>query len=292
MRRMRLRALASLVWRSALQWSEDRCDRMSASLSYYALFSFLPLALLSVALLAVVLGREPDARERIAGSLDFTGSLALRGLLDDTLRAMQERQSVRGVGAVVGGVTLLFGASGVFSELKSALDVIWRVTPTRSTTWIAVANSLRGTAVAVLFVILACVALLASLAAQTTLTAIGENLVPNAAVWQVGETVGTAASLTILLAIVFRVVPAAHVLWRDAIAGAFVSASLYSLLKKLLAYYFAHVAKYTAFGVLGAVLGLLLWLYVTGMLVFYGAQFARACSEARLRARAVTTKPA
>jgi membrane protein len=281
----RLRFIAGLFVKSATGWIDDRCDRMAAALSYYALFSLFPLALLSVTALGFILCGDPAIRERLIGSYDFTGSPELRDLLDDTLAGMQHHQTARGVGLAVGVVSLLFGASGVFSELQSALDRIWRAPPAPSTGPLAtILNLVQGKAVALLLVLSAAGVLLASLVASTALAAVGQTgqqVLPSAPLWQLVEIVGSAGFLALVLAVLFRTLPRVRVRWRDALLGATVAGILMSAAKRVLAYYLAHMGSYAAYGVVGSVLGLLLWTYVTSMLLFFGAELARASESSK-----------
>jgi membrane protein len=258
---------------------------MAAALSYYALFSLFPLALLSVTALGFILGGDPGVRERLIGSYDFTSSPELRSLLDDTLAGMQHHQTARGVGLAVGIASLLFGASGVFSELQSALDRIWRAPPTPSTGPLAtILDVVQGKAVALLLVLSAAGVLLASLVASTALAAVGQTgqrALPSAPFWQLVELVGSAGFLTLVLTVLFRTLPRVRVRWRDALLGATVAGILISAAKRVLAYYLAHMGSYAAYGVVGSVLGLLLWTYVTSMLLFFGAEVARASESPR-----------
>lgn len=278
----RPRVIASWVVKGAAGWVDDRCDRMAAALSYYALFSLFPLALLSVTALGFILGGDSGARERLIGIYDFTKSPELRTLLDDALVGMQRHQTARGVGLAVGIVSLLLGASGVFSELQSAFNQIWRAPPESSRGALATILSVaRRKAVAFVLVLAAAGVLLASLVAGTALAAVGlgQRVVPSAPLWQLVDLVGSAGFLALLLAVLFRTLPRVRVRWKDAFLGATIAGILISLAKKGLAFYLAHIGSYAAYGAIGAVLGLLLWTYVTSMLLFFGAELTRTHAE-------------
>src|SRR5580704_15575694 len=123
-----LRIVGRLLQERATRWVNDRCYRLGASLAYYAIFSLFPLLLLSITVLGYALGEGPATRTALLdAATGVGGSPAVRALLDETLVSMQQHRTARGVGAVVGLATLLFGASGVFSELSTSLNTIWRV---------------------------------------------------------------------------------------------------------------------------------------------------------------------
>ena len=268
---------------AARRWSADRCDRLGAALACYSLFSLFPLALLSVTSLGWLLGDDPGKRAAIVGLFDTTGSPAIRAMLDDTLASMQRHPTARGVGTVVGIATLLFGASGAFSELDDALNGIWRVP---AMPWSGVGRYVlaraRGKAVAFLLVVAVALVLLVSLVASTVMAALGRavgGVLPVAAFWQPVE-LGVSLTLsTLVLALLFRFLPRVAVAWGDVFWGALVTAVLYSVLKKLLAFYLVHIGSYAAYGVAGAMLGLLTWIYATSLLLYFGAELTRVYAE-------------
>jgi len=276
------RNVASLLREAARRWGADGCDRMGAALSCYGLFSLFPLALLSVTSVGWLLGDDPGRREAILALFDTTGTPALRSLLDDTLVNMQSRHT-SGLGTVVGLATLLFGASSAFSELDDALNAIWKVPPTPwSGVRAYVFAQAKGKAVAFALALAMALVLLVSLAASTALAALGtavNGVLPVAPFWRSAEFVVSLALSTLVLASLFRFVPRARVAWRDVLWSALATAVLSSVLKKLLAYYLVHVASYAAYGVVGAMLGLLLWIYATSLLLYYGAQVTRVYAE-------------
>ena len=289
-----VRDLWGLLVEAGTRWVDDQCLRLGAALSYYAIFSLFPLALLSVTILGFALGDDPSVRAGIVGSMDATGSPAVHALLDETLVNMQQHHTARGVGAVIGIITLFFGASGVFSELDNALNLIWRVRATPSTgIWRSILWLVRDKAISFLLVIVASVLVLASLVASTVLAALGrsaESIVPAAWLWGPLEFVVSGALLAVVLGTMFRLIPRAPVAWSDVYWGAVLTATLFSIVRKLFAYYLAHVGSYAAYGAAGAVLGLLTWIYVTSLILFFGAEFTRVYAE-RFGSRAKLAKP-
>ncbi len=276
------RDFVSLVRAAGERWSDDACYRLGASLAYYALFSIFPLLLLSVTAVGFFVGGGDSSREKLLNSVS-SPSPEFRVLLDQTLQSMQSHRTARGVGAVVGAVALLLGASGVFSELESTLDFIWRVkAPVTKGVWPTILGALRSKAASFAVVIVAAVALLVSLAVSTALGAVGdasENPVAGRIFWSLVESVVALGFLTLLLAAVYRVVPHFDVKWRDVLGAAFLTALLFSGLKWALAWYLSHIGSFAAYGAVGGVLGLLTWIYVASLILFYGAEFSRVYAE-------------
>jgi membrane protein len=275
--------LGSIAVEAGSRWVDDACYRLGASLAYYAVFSIFPLALLAVTVVGFLLGNDDSVRQRV---LDWVASAATpesRALLDQTLQSMQTHRTERGIGSVVGIVTLIFGASGVFSELESALDLVWRVkTRPSAGFWSSIVRAVRDKALSFVVVGATAIALLTSLIATTALGAIGaatSRWLGVTWLWWPLEALVSLALLTLLLGSIYRMIPHAPVLWRDVLGGAFVTSLLLVALKYLLALYLERLGGYAAYGAVGAVLGLLMWIYLAGLILLYGAELGRVYAE-------------
>jgi membrane protein len=275
-----VRVAAALLRETATRWVDDRCYRLGASLAYYALFSLFPLLLLSVTVLGFALGDGAATRTQLLDSVTgATGEPEMRALLDQTLTSMQDHRAARGIGAIVGLVTLVFGASGVFSELSSSLNTIWRVRePDERTVWQSVVSFLRDKALSFGLVALAGLLLLVSLVLSTALAAASDAIHVAPLVASV-EVVVSMLFMTAAIAGMYHALPQTSVAWRDTLPGALVAALLLTILKRLMAWYLAHVGSYAAYGAVGAVLGLLLLIYVSSLVVFFGAELSRVYAE-------------
>lgn len=198
---------------------------------------------------------------------------------------------------MVGVAALLLGASGVFSELESSLNAIWRVkrVPTNGI-WATVLQAVKAKAFSFLVVVGAAASLLASLVVSTYMGAFGDSAT-NAAwwrtTWRTGENFLSVSFLALLLAGVYRVVPQTSVKWRDVFVPALATSLLLVGLKNLLAWYLAHIASFAAYGAVGAVLALLTWIYAANLVLFYGAELSRINAErfGSLRQPAETPQP-
>jgi membrane protein len=274
--------IATLARDASARWLDDACYRLGASLAFYAIFSIFPLLLLSVTAVGFFLGGDDAARQRLVDSVAIPRP-ELRAVLDQTLESMQKHSTARGVGAVVGFLTLFMGASAAFSELESSLNLIWRVEDkAKKGLWDTIVRAVKSKALSFAVVIGAAIAILASLAFGTALQAIGNASAGEAAgrtVWWLIEVGSSFVFLTALFAAIYRIVPQTDVEWRDAIAGAVVASLLFTGLKWSLAWYLAHVASYAAYGAVGGVLGLMTWIYVASLIILYGAEFSRVYTE-------------
>jgi membrane protein len=294
--------LLSLLKDAGVRWSDDSCLRLGASLAYYAVFSIFPLLLLATTVIGFVLGHSPETRARLVDSVASATSPEFKALFEETLTNMQTHQTARGVGAIVGVVTLFVGASAVFSELETSLNQIWRVkSPPSKGLWKTVLSAVKDKALSFAVVIGAAVALLSSLVVSAVLSSIDqtvEGVVPGAVThvtfWLVAEAVGSLGVLTFVVSVMFRLIPQTPVAWRDVFGGALLTAILFTASKRLLAWYLGHLGSYATYGAVGGFLGLLTWVYLAGLFLFYGAEFSRLYAEryGSLVGRPATPSPA
>jgi len=277
------RDVAGIAAAAGSRWVDDACYRLGASLAFYAVFSIFPLLLLAISVIGFLLGNDDSVRQHVLASVARATTPQFRALLDQTLQSMQTHRTARGVGGVVGIVTLVYGASGVFSELETALNLVWRVrAPASAGLWSTVARAVRDKALSFAVVAGTAVALLASLSVTTVLSSMGaaaSRLVGGGWPWWALEAIASWGLLTFLFAAIFRMIPQTRILWRDVLGGALVTSLLFVGLKSLLAWYLAGVGSYAAYGAVGAMLGLLTWIYIAGMVLLYGAEFSRVYAE-------------
>jgi membrane protein len=268
---------------AASRWVDDSCYRLGASLAYYALFSIFPLLLLSIAGLGFFLGNDSVVRDKILAAVADATTPDFLALLDQTLTSMQSHQTARGVGAVVGAVTLFLGASGVFSELQTSINTIWRVKAAPSKGFgTTVLNAAREKGFAFLAVLGAGGVLLGSLLVSTalsTFTTAADHVLAASFVWQGLDALVSLGLSAVVFAVLFKLLPQTAVAWGDVRGGALLTALLFAVLKHLLAWYLGHLGSYAAYGAVGAVLGLLTWIYLASLLVFFGAEFTRVHAE-------------
>jgi membrane protein len=275
--------VALLAKDAGLRWMEDGCYRLAAALSYCALFSLVPLMLLCLTSVGFLLGDDDTVRQRLLASIAGSTSAESRALLDETLRSMQAQRTARGVGAIAGVATLLLAASGAFSELDSSLNLIWRVKdPPSRGVWTTIARALIDKALSFAAAVAAALALLASLVGSTALLAVAQKVngssdVPSS--WHLVDAAASVGFLALVLAALYRIVPRAPIEWRDVFGAALLASFLFTALKGVFAWYFAKLGGYAAYGAVGGILGLLTWIYVVSLLLFYGAEWSRVYAE-------------
>jgi membrane protein len=269
----RLRVIGSVVKETAVQWDEDQASRLAASLALYTLLSIAPLLILSIAIAGMAFGEEA-ARGQIGREIaTIVGPQA--GAAIEALVANARAPEAGIVSSIVGIAVLLFGASGVFGELQTALNQIWNVKPKPGR---GVRGFIRDRFFSFSMVMGVAFLLLVSLVVSAALALLTERfseLIPLPALWQVANLLVGIAVTTVLFALIFKIVPDAKIAWRDVWVGAFVTAVLFTLGKGLLGWYVGRSATVSPFGAAGSLVALVVWVYYSAQILFFGAEFTQ-----------------
>ncbi len=263
----------TILKRAFRKWSADKASRLGAALAYYTIFSVAPLLLVAVGIAGLVFGEEA-AQGEIVGQIEDRVGSSVAGFLQDMMAGTQGGAGV--VATVIGVVLTLLGASGLFLQLKGALNVVWDVPPQATK---GLANLLRTRAVAFLSVLGFGVLLIAVLAASSVVSAL-ERLVPEdlaflAPLLQWLSPLVTLALLTVVFALVFRALPDAEVPWPPIWRGAVFTSLLFTVGTFLLGLYLGSGAVGSGFGPAAALVTLLLFAYYSAQIFLLGAEFTR-----------------
>lgn len=278
----KLRFLGRLFGTAIDRFTEVEGPRRGAAFSFYALFSIFPLILLAVTVVGLLIGDDVSARNRLLEA--FATEPSIRGVIDQTLAAMQDSRSGRGVAFFVGLASLLFGASGALAELNVSMNRIWGI-PDRKTTGIlsSVLEVGRERLTGLALVLAIGLSLLASLVTSAVLAGLAEH-----APWSIGppllqgaEVAASLVLMTIVFAGTFHLIPRSRPPIRDVVPGAFLTTVGLSILKVVFAIYLSKLTSYSAYGVFGSVLALATWIYLSAQVIFFGAQVTRVHCELR-----------
>lgn len=271
---MELGQVGSLLKTTVVEWIDDNAARVAASLAFYTLLSMAPLVLLSIALVGTLMGHS-DAQSRILGEVGSVVGPQAAGALSAVVGSAQQSDSGF-MSSVIGVVVLLVGASGVFGELQYALDTIWGVKPKPGRGIIGV---IKDRLFSFSMVIGVAFVLLVSLVISTGLSAAGrivaDALPGGAFLWQAINLSLSLGVITVLFAVIFKVVPDIEIRWRDVWVGAFVTAALFSAGKYVLGLYLGTSSVASSYGAAGSVVALVVWVYYSSQLVFLGAEFTQ-----------------
>jgi membrane protein len=266
------------MWRllrdTCYEFSEDECPRSAAALAYYAIFS-LPALLVLIVTITSAFADRAEVMQRIG---DFLREFSGRRVAEQIL-ALLKQTDRHGSGwqSAVGLVMLLIGATGVLSELQTALNRAWQVAPDPKQGGVKAFFVKR--LLSLLMVAAMSLLLLASLILSWFLAAIGTWAEGMSFAWlsspllQVLEHLLSLAILTLLFAATFRFLPDARLDWSDVALGGLITALLFVLGKTLLSWYLAWADPTTAFGTAGSLALVLVWIYYSAMIYLFGAEF-------------------
>lgn len=269
-----MRTVWKLIKATAREWSDDNAPRLGAALAFYSMLSLGPLLLLILSGAGLLFGEEA-ARGQIIGQIDGLVGQEGAGLIQQVLASVSETRS--GVFATLIGIaTLLLGASGVFGQLQEALNAIWNVTPKKGR---GVWGIIKARFFSFTMVLGTGFLLLTSLVVSAVLAAVGEfslaALPGTEILWQaINQLVGLAI-ITGLFAVIFKYVPDAKVAWRDVWLGAAITAMLFTLGKLAIGLYLGHSAFSSTYGAAGSLVVLLVWVYYSAQILFFGAEFTQ-----------------
>jgi membrane protein len=271
-------------------WKAHNAPRMGASVAFYSLLSFAPLLILIAAVIALVFTKETAHKDLVDQARQMMGN---RGAdIVDSLLANAQKPSAGIVASVIAFLTLLFGASGVFIELRDALNTIWDAKPQTNAGW---KGMLKDRLFSFGMVLSIGFLLLVSLILSTALAFIGkffEQVVPvPPAVLEAVNFVVSFAVITVLFALMFKFVPAVHIAWRGVLIGAIGTALLFTIGKFLLGLYLGKASVGSAYGAAGSLVAVIVWVYYSAQIFFFGAEFTRVYSDAHAHPNQPTRRP-
>jgi membrane protein len=266
-----------LIKQTIDEWQRDEAPRMGASLAYYALFSIAPLLVIVIAIIGFVYKGDTvgqiqkqvqslvgaDAAKTIAVAIHNSGTLG-HGI----------------IATIVSFVVLSLGATGVFSELRTSMNRVWKVRPREYGFIVGVVKDKFASFTMVLgiaFLLLVSMVVSAVLSALTTYFS---HFVPGATfLWHIADLIVSFGVVTLLFALLFRFVPDERITWRDVWIGAAATALLFDIGKFVIGFYIGKTSVGSMFGAAGSVVVILAWVYYSSQLVFLGAEFTHVYAK-------------
>jgi membrane protein len=270
---MHIGTLWHAILRAVQNWWKDNCLRLAASLAYYTALSLAPLLLLIVGVVGLILDRQRVATQ-LATQLEGLMGQAGRELVTSILTTTSPQGSV--LATVVGLVTLFIGATAVFGELQATMNLIWEVQPAPTGgVWAGIWAWLRqrifslAIVFALAFLLLVSLVISAALASAAALFQGPEQ----ALLSRVLEIVVSLVVLTFVFALLYKYVPDAEIGWRDVWLGGLITAVLFTLGKTAIGFYLGRASVGSAYGAAGSMVVLLVWVYYSALIMFFGAEF-------------------
>lgn len=259
------------------EWSDDGAMRLGAALAYYTLFSLAPLLMIITRILGSIWGGQGgDVQAEVM--MQAEALVGRQGA--DGIRMMLENAGQSGdagtVATVVSAVALVFGATGLFAALQGALNVVWdvRTKPGRALSSFVKTRLLSfGMIVALGFLLL--MSLIATAAVAVLNDWLFERIPGGSAFAWIADLVVSFGVIMLLFALIYRILPDVEIAWRDVLVGASVTAALFLVGKYLIGFYLGQSTMASSYGAAGSIVVLLVWIYYSSQLVFFGAEFTQ-----------------
>ena len=264
---------------TASGFSDDKGLKLSASLSYYTVFSLAPMLLLLISLVGMFFGKDASQ-----GKLFFE----INGLLGNEAAAqvqeMVKNMELNGESSwavIIGSITLVIGATTVFGDIQDSINMIWRVKAKPKRGWLKLIKDrlLSSSLIAGLGFLL-----IVSLVVNGALQAMNDWLkgyFPDVTVivFNVLNIVVSFVVISFLFGIIFKVLPDVKIAWKDIRMGAFFTACLFMLGRLLIGFYIETTGTASAYGAAGSLIVILLWVYYTAAILYFGAEFTRVYAD-------------
>lgn len=275
----KLKSVFKLFKVSVMEFLDDNCVKFSASLSYYTIFSIPPLAILMISSAGYFFGEEAVRGEFFSQIEDLVGSNA----------ALQIQEAIKGIrlsdnmniATIIGFVTLLFSASGIFAEIQSSINYIWELKPKpkKGLVRMVINRLISFSMIGALGFIL-----LVSLIVNTTIEYLYDylsELFHNDIVF-FASTVNSLIVLIIVMLIfgfIFKTLPDGKLGWKETMIGSLFTAVLFMIGKWAIGLYLGNSAKMDLYGAAGSILVILVWVYYSAIILYFGAVFTKNYSE-------------
>ena len=252
---------------------DDDALSRGASIAFYAVVSLAPILLIVVAMAGLVFGADA-ARNALTGQFEVLMGHESAAFLQEAIKNAGQKSS--GILATIIGVaTLVVTASGVFGEMQSALNTIWKATPQGTT----VSRLIRARVASLGLVAALGFLLLVSLAVSAAITGLGDYV--NAylpfgkLILSAVNAVVSFALIAVLFAAIYKILPDKKLEWRDVMFGAIVTSLLFAIGKSIIGWYLGSSAVASTYGAAGALMLVLLWIYYSSQIFLLGAEFTK-----------------
>jgi membrane protein len=272
-----MRRAWQLLRETAEAFIEDDVLSRGAAIAFYSVTALVPVVIIVIWIAGLVFGHAA-ARDAIAWqfhSLMGEGSAKLLLTMLDTAA----RQSTSTIAKILGLGTLLIAASGVFGEMQSALNIIWKAVPERG----ILGRLVRGRAVSLGLVASLGFFLVVSLAVTAALSALASVIDARLPVsWTILYILNGATSFTLLallFAAIYKVLPDINLRWSDVLVGGGGAALLFELGKFLIGFYLQHSSLAASYGAAGALVVVLFWIFYSAQLFLFGAEFTKTYTK-------------
>lgn len=274
---MRVHGLVRVLRITATRWNDHNAPRLGAALAYYALLSLAPLLVVMVGMCELVFKQSAEQQllQQVTAVAGYTGATTVKTVLDSAHHASGA------LATAIALLTLLFGSSGVFVELRGSLNTIWDAPAQPSSGWRDIVIERLVSFVMVFALGLLLLSSLIVSAAVAMMQKFFANLVPLhfAILGELANFLISLVGLAVLFALIFKFIPNVPIYWRDVSIGAVATAVLFILGKALLAFYLGTAGVGSTYGAAGSIVALVVWVYYSAQIFFFGAVFTRVYAD-------------
>src|SRR5688500_13014253 len=273
---MQIATLWHVMLRALQDWWQDNCLRLAASLAYYTALSLAPLVLLIVGVVGLVLDRQQVAQQ-LTAQLEGLMGPAGRELITSILAATSPQGGT--LATVIGLITLFIGATAVFGERQPTMHLIWEVQPAPTGgVWAGIWAWLRERIFSLAIVFALAFLLLVSLVISTALATVAALFhgPEQALLSRLLELAVSLLVLTFVFALLYTYVPDVQIGWHDVWPGGLITAVFFQIGKTAIGLYIGQTSVGSAYGAAGSMVVLLVWVYYSALILFFGAEFTHA----------------
>ncbi|MEW6468896.1 MAG: YihY/virulence factor BrkB family protein [Bacteroidota bacterium] len=265
-----------LVRESYREFMNDKVMKLSAALAYYTVFSLPPLLLVTIGLLGLFYGRDAIEGEIFMRLQEYIGGEAALQIQEVLKKSSAHHDNT--VATIVGLFTLLLGATGIFGEVQDSINFIWGLKARPRKGWVKlIINRLLSFSMILILGFVLLVSLLLNAALEVFLgqlkTLFSERIVDSLYIINYAVSIVVIATL---FACIFKVLPDAKIRWKDVWVGALVTTLLFMIGKTGISYYLQNNTTITAYGAAGSLIVILLWVYYSAIILYFGAEFTQA----------------
>ena len=266
-----LKTLSALLRQAGCACIADNAPRLGAALAFYTLFSLAPVLIVTVSVAGFVFGQKAAQGEivrQFQGLMGMQGATAIETIIQST-----NRPALGVFATALGLLTILIGASGAFNELQDALNTIWKVDSSTKSFWKIMSRQRffsLGLVLATGFLLLSSLVVTASLSAAEKFAS--DLLPPSIILLESINFIFSFGVITILFAVILKLIHYNTIFWRDVWLGAAVTSFLFTVGKVVIGFYLGHSALASAYGAAASLVIFLIWIYYSAQILLFGAE--------------------
>lgn len=275
-KKISLKGIREVLKNSFTGFSDDKVMKMSSSLAYYTIFSMAPLLIIIISLSGIFLGQDAAEGKIYEQLASFIGPNTASQLQEMIKNASLSGKSK--IAGIIGIATLVIGATTVFAQIQDSINFIWGLKPKPKRGWL---KFLKNRFLSFSVIIGLGFLLLVSLSISTLIDGFSNSLQAyfpkvTVVIFYIINLIITLGITTLIFGAIFKVLPDARIKWKDVMVGAIVTAVLFMSGKFGISYYIRKSHVGSTYGAAGSLVILLLWVYYSAIILYFGAEFTKA----------------